>query len=122
MRKIHLILRLFFEAGLSIRAIARSIHASPATVGDYIRRAKAAGLSWPVPDELDERALEARLFPRPAAPKSTTPLPDWPHVHTELRRKGVTLSLLWQEYKAEHPDGLQYSFWRCWPRWFPGRG
>ena len=112
MRKIHLILRLFFEARLSIRAIARSTHASPATVGDYIRRAKAAGLSWPVPDELDERALEARLFPRPAAPKSTTPLPDWPHVHTELRRKGVTLSLLWQEYKAEHPDGLQYS-WFC---------
>ncbi len=112
MRKIHLVLRLFFEAGLSIRAIARSIQASPATVGDYVRRAQAAGLTWPVPDELDERALQARLFPRPAAPRSTAPLPDWPHVHTELRRKGVTLSLLWQEYKAEHPDGLQYS-WFC---------
>jgi transposase len=96
MRKIHSILRFFFEARLSIRAIARSVQASPATVGDYIRRSQAAGLSWPVPDELDERALQARLFPRPAAPKSTAPLPDWPHVHTELRRKGVTLSLLWQ--------------------------
>ena len=112
MRKIHLVLRLFFEARLSIRAIARSTQASPATVGDYIRRAQAAGLTWPLPDELDERALEARLFPRPTAPKSTLPLPDWRHVHTELRGKGVTLSLLWQEYKAEHPDGLQYS-WFC---------
>jgi transposase len=103
---------LFFEAGLSIRAIARRIQASPATVGDYIRRAQGAGLGWPLPDELDERALEALLFPRRAAPKPTLPLPDWRHVHTELRRKGVTLSLLWQEYKAEHPDGLQYS-WFC---------
>jgi transposase len=109
MRKIHLVLRLFFEARLSMRAIARSIQASPATVGDYIRRAKAAGLTWPLPDELDERRLEARLFPNKSASKSTVPLPDWAQVHTELRRKGVTLSLLWQEYKAAHPDGLQYS-------------
>ena len=63
MRKIHRVLRLFFEAGLSIRAIARSIQASPSTVGDYIRRAHTAGLSWPLPEKLDERALEARLFP-----------------------------------------------------------
>ena len=112
MRKIHLVLRLFFEAGLSIRAIARSIQASPATVGDYIRRAKAAGLTWPLPQGLDEHALEARLFPGATTPKSTVPLPDWAQVHAELRRKGVTLALLWQEYKAEHPDGLQYS-WFC---------
>ena len=112
MRKIHLVLRLFFEAGLSIRAITRSIQASPATVGDYIRRAKAVGLTWPLPDELDERTLEAQLFPGQGAPKSTVPLPDWAQVHTELRRKGVTLALLWQEYKAEHPGGLQYS-WFC---------
>ena len=65
MRKIHLVLRLFFEAKLSIRAIARSIGASPATVGDYIRRARVAGLiTWPLPEELDERALEARLVQR----------------------------------------------------------
>ena len=112
MRKIYLVLRLFFEAELSIRAIARSIQASPATVGDYIHRAKAAGLTWPLPDELDERTLEAQLFPGQGAPKSTVPLPDWAQVHTELRRKGVTLALLWHEYKAAHPDGLQYS-WFC---------
>ena len=63
MRKIHSTLRLFFEAGLSIRAIARTLRVSPSTVGDYIRRAKVAGLSWPLPEGLDERTLEARLFP-----------------------------------------------------------
>ena len=52
MRKIHRVLRLFFEAGLSIRAIARSVQASPSTVGDYIRRANTAGLSWPLPEAL----------------------------------------------------------------------
>ncbi len=109
MRKIHSTLRLFFEAGLSIRAIARTLRVSPevpakAGMGDYIRRAKVAGLSWPLPEGLDERALEARLFPG-----ASVPAPDWAHVHAELRRKGVTLSLLWQEYKGEHPEGLQYS-------------
>ena len=67
MRKIHLVLRLFFEAGLSIRAISRSIGASPSTVGEYVRRAAAAGLSWPLPEGVDERSLEARLFPGSAA-------------------------------------------------------
>lgn len=109
MRKIREVLRLFFAADLTIRAIARSIQSSPSTVGDYVRRAKVAGLGWPLPDELDDAALERRLFP-PAKPKGhSRPLPDWAHVHEELKRKGVTLALLWQEYKAAHPDGLQYS-------------
>ena len=110
MRKIHSTVRLFFEAGLSIRAIARTLRVSPSTVGDYIRRAQVAGLSWPLPEGLDERALEARLFPGAGVPApAQRAMPDWAHVHAELRRKGVTLSLLWQEYKGEHPEGLQYS-------------
>jgi transposase len=109
MRKIHLVLRLFFAAEMSIRAISRTIKASPSTVGDYIRRAEVAGLSWPLPEGLDERALEARLFPAPEPRAGAPRLPDWAHVHRELKRKGVTRSLLWQEYKAEHPDGIQYS-------------
>jgi transposase len=112
MRKIHDVLRLAFEAGLGTRAIARCVNASPATVSDYLRRAKAAGLSWPLPTELNDSALEERLFP-PAKPKGNQrPLPDWAEVHRELKRKGVTLALLWQEYKAVHTDGLQYS-WFC---------
>ena len=110
MRKIHRVLRLFFEAGLSIRAIARSIQASPSTVGDYIRRAHTAGLSWPLPEKLDERALEARLFPiAQVSPRVERAIPDWAQVHAERRHKNVTLALLWHEYKAEHPEGLQYS-------------
>ena len=110
MRKIHRVLRLSFEAGLSIRAIARSIQASPSTVGDYLRRARTAGLSWPLPEGLDERALEARLFPSAeVSARVERAIPDWTRVHTERRRPGVTLALLWEEYKAEHPQGLQYS-------------
>ena len=110
MRKIHSTLRLFFEAGLSIRAVARTLRVSPSTVGDSIRRAKVAGLSWPLPEGLDERVLEARLFPGAGVPApAQRAMPDWAHVHAELRRKGVTLSLLWQEYKGEHPEGLQSS-------------
>ena len=119
MRKIQRVLRLFFEAGLSIRAIARSVQASPSTVGDYIRRANTAGLSWPLPEALDEPALEAQLFPvAPVEPGVERAIPDWARVHTERRRKGVTLALLWQEYKAEHPEGLQYSqFCERYRRW-----
>ena len=119
MRKIHRVLRLFFEAGLSIRAIARSLQASPSTVGEYIRRAKSAGLSWPLPETLDERALEGRLFPTATvSARDERPVPDFAHVHAERRRKGVTLALLWQEYKAEHPEGLQYSqFCERYRRW-----
>lgn len=112
MRKIQEVLRLHYTADLSIRAIARSLGASPSTIGEYIRRAEVAGLSWPLPVSMDEAALERRLFP-PAPPSTTQrPLPNWARVHAELRRKGVTLSLLWQEYKVEHPDGLHYS-WFC---------
>ena len=72
------------------------------------RRAKVAGLSWPLPVSLDEAGLERRLFPAPPL-RASRPLPDWNRLHRELRRKGVTLSLLWEEYKAVHPEGLQYS-------------
>lgn len=109
MRKLLLVLRLYFAAHMSIRAIARAVEASPSTIGDYVRRAQLAGLTWPLPEGMSERALEAQLFP-PAQPSHVArPLPEWPQVHAELRRKGVTLALLWQEYKTEQPEGLQYS-------------
>ena len=118
-RKIHRVLRLFFEAGLSIRVIARSIQASPLTVGEYIRRANPAGLSWPLLENLDESALEGRLFPTAAvSARVERPIPDWARVHAERRRNCVTLALVWQEYKVEHPEGLQYSqFCERYRRW-----
>ena len=113
MRQVYDVLRLKWGAGLSERQVAQSLGLSRPTVGNYVQRAQAAGLSWPLPEGLDEAALEARLFPPPAPKGSLAHLaPDWAVVHQELKRKGVTLSLLWQEYKAQTPDGFQYS-WFC---------
>src|SRR5499427_2359913 len=113
MRQVHEVLRLKWAVGLSDRQIARSLGLSRPTVAAYVQRAQVAGLSWPLPDELDATTLEQRLFPPSPAPGPFTPLtPDWPAVHHELKRKGVTLFLLWQEYKATTPEGFQYS-WFC---------
>ena len=105
MRKIREVLRLYFAAALSIRAISRSLGMSPSTVGEYLRRAKVAGLTWPVPEAIDDAGLERRLFPAPPSSRASRPLPVWSEVHRELRRKSVTLALLWEEYKTLHPDG-----------------
>jgi transposase len=118
MRKIREVLRLRSEAGLSQRAIAGSCRLGRSTVRDYLLRAQAAGLSWPLPDGLDDEELERRLFPLPRASAERRPTPDWSTVHRELRRKGVTLALLWQDYRADHPDGYQYSqFCDLYRRW-----
>lgn len=110
MRKIKEVLRLRFEHGLSHRAIAQSCGIGVTSVRDYVVRAKAAGFSWPLPEALDDGALEALLFPPPPRPgEAARGWLDWPAVHRELRRKGVTLQLLWQEYRAVHPEGYGYS-------------
>jgi transposase len=109
MRTIKEILRLRWEAGLSHRAIAVSCRKGQTTVQDYLLRAKAAGLSWPLPEGMNEEELERLLFPPPAPSCHRRPEPEWATIHQELRRKGVTLGLLWQEYKAVHPDGYQHS-------------
>ena len=94
MRKIHSTLRLFFEAGLSIRAIARTLRVSPAVpakggMGDAIRRAEVAGLSWPSPEGLDERALEARLFPGAGVPApARRAMPQWVHTSRRVAAQG----------------------------------
>jgi transposase len=113
MREICEYLRLRFEAGLSARQIAASLQVSRSSVGEYARRFAAAGLRWPLPEALSDRELERRLFPRPpAVPADTRVVPDWAVVHQELRRPGVTLMLLWEEYRAAHPEGFGYS-WFC---------
>ena len=96
MRKIREVLRLYFAAALSVRAIAGSLGTSPSTVGDYLLRAKVA---------VDDTGLERRLFPVPPPSRTVRPLPDGSEVHRELRRKGVTLSLLWQEVQGDPPGG-----------------
>jgi len=120
MRKIKEVLRLKFELHLKNRAIARSCSIPHSTVANYLRRAGAAGLSWPLPPEVDEAALERRLWgdSTPAARRDVPP-PDFAAIHAELRRhRHVTLQLLWQEYKQAQPDGYQYSqFCERYRRW-----
>lgn len=111
MRKTREILRLRLGEKLAVRRVAQSVRCSPSTVCDCLLRAQVAGLSWPLPDDLGDEALEARLYPV-ATDAKKRPEPDYAQMYKELcRRKktGVTLELLWQEYKAQHPDGYQYS-------------
>jgi transposase len=121
MRKVKEVLRLKFEGGQTNRRIARSCRISRPTVSDYLLRFEKAGLTWPAAAFLDDAALEGKLFPpAPVVPTAERAVPDWSQVHRELRRKGVTLTLLWHEYKAAHPEGFQYSWfcdqYRAWTR------
>ena len=118
MRKIKDVLRLH-AAGRSARQIGPSVGVSRSTVADYLRRAEVAGLSWPLPDGLDEEALERRLFPPPPPAQSRLfTEADWAEIHRELKRPGVTLALLWDEYRSQHPDGYGYSaFCEHYRRW-----
>ena len=90
MRKIREVLRLRHELGLPHQAVARASAVGVGTVNRYLRRAAEGGLGWPLPTELDDAALEARLFPR-AAPVHDRVRPDCAHIHRELKRDGVTL-------------------------------
>jgi len=120
MRKIKEILRLKFELGLKNREIARSCLIPHTTVANYLRRARDAGLTWPLPPDLDEGTLERQLFADdPWARPRETRLPDFASIHEEFRRhRHVTLQLLWEEYKESQPDGYQYSrFCELYNRW-----
>lgn len=105
-RKIREVLRLK-AAGVSDRQIAAAVGAARSTVQECLRRAREAGIVWPLP-EIDDSSLEAQLYAHEVA-VSSRPQPDFAAIHTELARSGVTRLLLWQEYKASHPNGWQYS-------------
>lgn len=129
MRKIRDVLRLH-ASGLAKRRIAVSLNIGRTSVCDYIKRAEEAGLSWPLPEELSEEDLELRVFPKAAtsgavqlsaAPADVVqryrPL-DYQTLHRELKRPGVTLMLLWHEYRSSQPEGYSYSqfcaIYRAW--------
>ena len=110
MRKIRQVLRLHHESKQSRRSIARSLGLSRDAVADYLTRAAAAGIQWPMAPEIDDAELEQRLFPPVSASKTgRKPEPDWAMIHQELKRKGATLMVLHEEYLAEYPAGLSYS-------------
>lgn len=110
MRKIREVLKLHYEDGFKNRDIANSVGISPSTVSTYLTRAKMFGVSWPLPEQLNDEQLYAHLFPQESGARAVKrPTPDLQWIHKELKRKGVTLLLLWYEYRSQYPDGYGYS-------------
>ena len=110
MRKIRDVLHYRHSAGLSLDAIARALNLSKGVVAKYLRLALAAGLGWPLPEDLDDSGLEKLLYRQGVAREPTYAEPDYAAVHQELKKKGVTLTLLWEEYRqAVGGRGYQYT-------------
>lgn len=110
MRKIREVMRLRHSVGASAREIALSVGVARSTVAEYFYRSDVAGLRWPLPEEISDEDLERLLFPPvPGEDEPVRPLPSWPEIQKQLTRKGVTLLLLWQEYKETNPGGYGYS-------------
>jgi len=107
-RKIREVLRLKAD-GFSKRRIAASLGISATAAMECVERARRAGLTWPLPEDLSDDVLEHRLYPPPTVKDEQRPLPNWAEIHRELKRPGVTLQLLWQEYREQHSSGYAYS-------------
>ena len=113
MRKIREMLRLLWECGLSQRQVAGCCGIGKTTVAECVVRARRSGLDWSTAAALSDEELEGRLYPPvELMAASERPLVDWAVVHTELKGKGVTLALLWEEYREREPLGYRYS-WYC---------
>ena len=109
MRQVREVLRLKYVCGHSGHGIAAAVGVSRYTVAEYLRRAAVVGIAWPVPAALDDVALERKLFTPPFTSEPERPQPEWTRIHAELRKPGVTLLLLWEEYRAGQSDGYGYS-------------
>lgn len=97
------------DAGWTQRWIGRLLGCDHVTVGDGLKRGRAADLAWPLPPDCTDAVLDAQLYPGNQGRPKVRPEPDWGHVHRELQQKGVTPEVLWGEYRTEHPDGLGYT-------------
>jgi transposase len=111
MRRIHRLMTLRFGTGAGTRVIARELGVSHSTVREYLARIAAAGMTWPLPTDVTDAELEGRLFVNGGAQAGARYRvePDWTAVARELKRPGVTLMILWEEYRAVHSDGYAYS-------------
>ena len=109
MRQIRETLRLHMQAGLSYNEIGRVLKISKSVAGKYVSLARVAGVDWDLVQTLSDEDLEARLY-RPALPRSSHQrAPDFGMVHQELKRPGVTLMLLWEEYATGNPLAYKYT-------------
>ena len=105
MRQLKKVLRLSFSVGLSIRKISASTKVSVGSIQQILKRAEQLQLSWPLPDDLDDQALALKFYPQPdAKPSRKRQEPDWLELHQELKKKGVTKQLLWEEYAQQFPN------------------
>jgi hypothetical protein len=124
MRKIREVMRLRAE-GLTTEQISVSTRSARTTVYEYLGRAERAGITWPLPGDLDDEALELLLFPPPTAEQAQSrPVPDWRDVHRQLKSKKyhMTLQLLWLEWKQDNPSGWQYTTYTVmYRRWLEAR-
>jgi len=109
MRKISEVFRQRYALKRSYRDIAQSLNISISTIYDYLARAKTANITWPLPEEWSEQQLYDTLFLPVSQAIAKRPLPEWEEVHCELRKKGMTLRLLWREYREVHANGLGYT-------------
>ena len=111
MRQAREIIRLKFSASLPTREIARRLGLAPSTVRETLSRLEGAGLSWPLPEAIGDVELEAALYANRRSKRGHRrhAEPDWPTVHRELKRKHVTLLIVWDEYIAADPGGYSYS-------------
>src|SRR3981189_1275079 len=107
MRQVREVLRLKLVGGVPIREIARRIGVAASTVRATIRRFQAAGLSWPLPEEMTDAVLETKLFADAGTKQGPRRQvePDWASIQRELKRKHVTLAILWDEYVERNPEG-----------------
>ncbi len=115
MRQIREVLRLKFEKQMSSRQIGPALGIGRTTAREYIQRAQEAKLTWPLPEEMNDEGLQKLLFP--SSPLQivkalSKPFPDFLYLHQELKKKGVTLQLLWEEYQQANPQGYQYTQFR----------
>lgn len=117
MQDIRALLRYYYDERLSKREVARVLQLSPGTVRNYLQRAEAAGISWPLPQDLTDAALEALLFPD-SDRDPVRPQPDWTQVQKQLSRKGMTLERIWFAWIQENPDGYSYGYFcRRYKQW-----
>jgi transposase len=120
MRQVREILRLLSAGDVAVREIARRTGVAPSTVRETVKRLGAAGLSWPLPEGVSDVELGALLYANAGKKPGhrRCPEPDWAGMHRELKRKHVTLSILWDEYIEQHSDGFRYSrfceLYRAW--------
>lgn len=122
MRKFKEVFRLKYKHELTNRKIAKSCAISHVTVGKYLALAERAGIAWPLQDDIDDAQLEQRLYQKVERPDSQKPvMPPMEYLFKELKRKHVTLQLLWYEYKQANPEGYQYSYFcELYQKWRKG--